>query len=385
MIGARLMVVTAMFTVGGCCSATEARTSLETWTLWEAYAKYFIAEDGRVIDHTGGGHSTSEGQAYALFLALVAGDRATFARVLEWTAENLAGGDLGAHLPAWKWGQARDGAWRPLDDNSASDADIWLAYTLAEAGRLWCVAEYLELARQVASNAARDEVADLPGLGPTLLPGRRGFQIGEAAWRLNPSYLAIPILRGLAADGLPGPWAEVADTSVRIIEATSRDGFVPDWVVYSPQDGFRADTTNGRFGSYDAIRVYLWAGVIAADDGARAVVAEHTGGLLRHWRAEGYVPETVAAGDPPRPGPRAGPPGFYAALLPELCHVGSVGELGRIRAALESTRRKDLYGMPPAYYDQNLVLFGEGYLEGRYRFAADGRLEPRWVLRCTLP
>ena len=32
----------------------------------------------------------------------------------------------------------------------------------------------------------------------------------------------------------------------------------------------------------------------------------------------------------------------------------------------------------PAYYAQMLTLFGRGWAEGRYRFAADGRLQPRW-------
>ena len=70
------------------------------WPLWSRYASRFIAWDGRVIDFSAQDHTTSEGQAYALFFALVAGDRTRFDRLLRWTDDNLAGGALGDRLPA---------------------------------------------------------------------------------------------------------------------------------------------------------------------------------------------------------------------------------------------------------------------------------------------
>ena len=44
--------------------------------------------------------------------------------------------------------------------------------------------------------------------------------------------------------------------------------------------------------------------------------------------------------------------------------------------------KRGLYGDPPAYYDQNLVLFAQGFTESRYRFGADGSLAPAWETRC---
>jgi endoglucanase len=67
----------------------------------------------------------------------------TFDRLLHWTQANLAGGDLQTHLPAWLWGKQG----RPVEDsrpNSASDADVWMAYALIEAGRLWNVPVYTQ-------------------------------------------------------------------------------------------------------------------------------------------------------------------------------------------------------------------------------------------------
>src|SRR5690606_41062597 len=82
-------------------------------------------------------HSTSEGQSYALFFALVANDRERFERIWRWSREILAGNDPQNMLPAWLWGQGKDGKWQVQDANSASDADLWFVYALLEADRLW--------------------------------------------------------------------------------------------------------------------------------------------------------------------------------------------------------------------------------------------------------
>jgi endo-1,4-beta-D-glucanase Y len=95
--------------------------------LWEGYASFAINDQGRVIDHQGGDRTTSEGQSYGLFFALVANDRVRFDQLLKWTSDNLAGGDLGAKLPGWLWGKSPAGEWQILDQNSASDADLWIA------------------------------------------------------------------------------------------------------------------------------------------------------------------------------------------------------------------------------------------------------------------
>ena len=86
-----------------------------TWPLWNRYAETFISGDGRVIDRTAGDRTTSEGQAYALFFSLIANDRGLFQRLLTWTEQNLAQGDLARNLPAWHWGKRRNGSWGVID------------------------------------------------------------------------------------------------------------------------------------------------------------------------------------------------------------------------------------------------------------------------------
>jgi len=91
------------------------------WPAWERFKAELVSVDGRVIDPSDERLiTTSEGQSYALFFALVGNDRQTFAQLLRWTSNNLAEGDLARHLPAWLWGRDGQQQWQVLDANNAS-------------------------------------------------------------------------------------------------------------------------------------------------------------------------------------------------------------------------------------------------------------------------
>jgi len=346
------------------------------WPLWQAYVEHFVSADGRVIDYTGGGVTTSEGQSYALFFALVANDRPLFRRLYAWTRDNLAGGRLDDRLPAYRWGRRADNSWGILDPNSAADSDLWIGYTLVEAGRLWRDDGLARTGSALLRRVVELEVADLPGLGAMLLPAPRGFVHGRL-WRLNPSYLPPQLLRGLVADGVSGPWDEMRANLRRMIVARARRGFVDDWVGWEPRAGFVDDAVTGSIGSYDAIRVYLWH-ALDDSDGAAARTLD---GPYQYWRARGRVPERI---DTQRPSAdaRPGPVGFLAVLLPRLSHEGDPAARARLEQQIEAARDGRLYGKPPTYYDQNLVLFAQGAVEGRYRFGRDGRVLAAWAQGC---
>src|SRR5438552_5926164 len=123
-----------------------ANCSAQDWTpLWKSYAAAFMDNQVRVIDHDAGDRTTSEGQAYAMFFALVANDRSRFDGLVHWTETNLASGDLATHLPSWLWGRGPNDKWGVLDSNSASDADVWMAYALLQAGKAWMNSTTLRL------------------------------------------------------------------------------------------------------------------------------------------------------------------------------------------------------------------------------------------------
>ena len=175
---------------------------------------------------------------------------------------------------------------------------------------------------------------------------------------LNASSQARPFwLLSRRFASLPGPWKALRANGEKIVAASMPLGIVPDWTLWR---GGRLlpDREQGSVGSYDAIRVYLWLGMLDARDPLRARAGE---GPLALWRARGVVPERFDARSPRRATGK-GPAGFLAALLPLE---------PKLRAELDAA----LAGAP--YYDQALALFGEGFADGRFRFARDGKLLPR--------
>lgn len=365
--------------VASCLACTASLAVAQTgWPAWDAFVKTQLQADGRVIDHTTSIYqSTSEGQSYALFFALVANDRKTFDTVLKWTADNLCSGKLDAQLPAWQWGRKPDGSYGVIDANSAADSDAWIAYTLFEAGRLWQAPQYTNTARSVLGHIRSAETADLPGLGPMLLPGPHGFATGNGTWRLNLSYMPLPLLRRFESADSGGPWSAIAAGTVRLAAAASPHGFPPDWLAWRAQGGVGVDPTKGDVGSYDAIRIYLWAGMTSPRDPLAKPLLTALGGMRRVVDAAGLPPERVATQTGELAG--TGPMGFSAALVPYLSALGDeAGAAAQARRMAAREAAGNDATQPLAYYDRVLLLFGVGWAEHRYRFDERGRLMPSW-------
>jgi endo-1,4-beta-D-glucanase Y len=356
--------------------AASAASTQVAWPLWRNLVERFMQADGRVIDHSSTErHSTSQGQSSAMFLALVADDRPVFDLVWQWSQNNLAPEGLDHRLPAWRWGRRADGGWGILDQSSAADADLWMAYILLEAQRLWRDSSFGRQASLMLERIAQEEVVRLPHWGAMLLPGSAGYALGQGAWRVNPSYTPLPLLARLAEVQPKGPWGEIANNTLRMVEALCPHGYVPDWGVYQPRLGFMADTQLGDVGSYDAIRVYLWAGWMAPGDRSRTRLLRSLGGMARSLRQQGSVPERVRtqSGE----GRGRAPAGFYAALLPYLQALDEPVLLARAQAMLADNKTgsaRDGMERPWSYHDHVLALLGLGFVEGRYRFSAQGQL-----------
>ncbi len=351
-----------------------------TWPHWQAYVDHFIQWDGRVIEHSQAQRTTSEGQAYALFHALVANDNDDFNTILNWTQTNLAHGDLTKNLPAWEWGQKKDGSWGVKDKNSASDADLWLAYALLMGGQLWQNNSYILLAHAFIKKIESEEVVRLPKLGAMVLPGPKGFALSNHQWKLNLSYLPIQILRALAADRPNGPWSDVIQSYFKLLEELSKQQTIADWVVYDSNTGKLTHAQSPTVGSYDAIRVYLWAGMLADSDSLKPEILRLLGKILRDCRSLHWPPERIDALTGAHSG--SGPVGFKAALIPFLKASGSNSCLNRQSALIDGQWRGNLLSESPRYFDQNLALFGLGWVEGRFRFKEDGHLVVPWEMKC---
>ncbi len=328
-------------------AATNARAAC-SWPAWEQFKQDYISDGGRVIDPSDARKiSTSEGQSYALFFALAANDRKAFDLLLNWTSDNLAQGSLSQHLPAWLWGKKDADTWAVIDKNSASDADIWIAWSLLEAGRLWKAPQYTATGKALLKRIASEEVIKVPGLGLMLLPGNVGFT-EEKAWRFNPSYLPPQLANYFTRFG--APWTTLRETNLRLLLETAPKGFSPNWVQYQQNKGWQLQPEKNVIGSYDAIRVYLWTGMMHDRDPQKARLLARFKPMATLTTKNGVPPEKVdvTSGKPTGDGPV----GFSASLLPFL--------QDRDAQAVQRQRVADHFPGNDAYYSYVLTLFGQG-------------------------
>ena len=344
------------------------------WEYWQTFRDHFVSQAGRVIDpiNPEKAITTSEGQSYALFFALVANDPETFSRLIMWTENNLAGGHLDKRLPGWEWGRKTDGIWGLMDDNSATDADLWIAYSLGEAGRLWNKPEYLEKSENLLRLILSKETVLIPGLGRELIPGAVGFHLSDHSWRLNPSYQPPQVLRYFSSRYPGSSWGELEKNSLQVMNAVSPFGLAPDWVDFDTNTRhFNADAATGDRGSYDAIRVYLWVGMLPRSDPQWLGLQDHFSAIVRFITPDGRVPEVthplngVVEGN--------GPVGFSAAIAPLVQAVGKdpAREVSKFRDLVTPT-------VSNSYYNWVLTLFAEGFTAGDFSFTATGSLVPGW-------
>ncbi|HXB62500.1 MAG TPA: glycosyl hydrolase family 8 [Acidobacteriaceae bacterium] len=418
-----MAAVIALSLLGDGCHAEQ-----QHWPLWESYSKAFIDGQGRVIDHTSADRTTSEAQAYAMFFALVAGDQTHFKQLLNWTAENLAQGDLLQHLPAWSWGKAPDGSWHVLDPNPASDADLWMAYDLLEAGRLWSDDDYKKLGTAMIEHIEQQEVVMMPPStgcadGPLLLPAPTGFHPDDLTWVFNPSYIPLPLVQYFAKTR-HGVWSSMLDELPRFYNHTATAGWAPDWSKCIAGQGWFPSAAPGQqpmqsqagqpgvnpaaatpqtanpipnavpataqtalatpapppapaYASFDAIRVYLWLGI----------ANPKTPGLddaLSNFPAMGAYLSKPGVSVPPLTVDSfgsikntQGPLSFSAAVIPYLqaLGLGAQARAQKDRLASGLNAGTGLYGNPAQYYDQNIALFATGWLEKRYCIEENGQLK----------
>lgn len=367
-VGARLLLCFLSLAATNGCSAAPA------WPAWDGFKKAFVSDDGRVIDHSQADLRTvSEGQAYGLFFALVAQDRKTFDSLLNWTENNLSSGNLGKQLPAWIWGKQGEN-WGVIDANSASDADLWIAYTLLEAARVWCHAPYADKASALGRLILDQESMDVRGLGLSILPGNNGFAGSDGSARLNPSYLPPFMMARFANAWADDPrWANVYLASQRLLLDSGRGGYYPDWVLYN--NGEMSLPDDEQRGDYDAIRTYMWIGMSNNGDPMATPLLQQLSPTMALLLKRQNMPEWVE----PQSGnvsPQAGPKGFQAAMAPFLQAAGAV-ELAKKFQANAVTKTDKAAWLEYGYYNGVLSLFAQGYMDNQYRFNSLGEFLPK--------
>jgi endo-1,4-beta-D-glucanase Y len=214
----------------------------------------YARPDGRVVRPDQGGDTVSEGQAYGMLLAEVAGDHTAFRRIWQWTRSHLR---LGNGLFAYH----ANAAGRVVSQQPASDADLLIAWALVRY-RGPTAATWNRDGRQVAAAILAHEVTTGPGRVPVLAAGP--WATGRPA-SLDPSYWSLAAMEGLANLTRRAEWRSMAAGAVTLTRSLTRNGRLlpPDWAELTAAGALRPEPApNGsqpqtQYG-LDAQRTVAW-------------------------------------------------------------------------------------------------------------------------------
>jgi endoglucanase len=321
-------------------ASTGAASSDATAAFFSAY----VEADGRVVRHDQGGDTVSEGQAYAMLLALANDDPARFAAVWSWTRDHLQRPD---GLLSWRWA---DGA--VLDHSPATDADLDAATALALAAEAFGDPSYRAEAQRIAGAVLDLETVAVAG---RLVPVAGPWAVDERV--VNPSYLARCNHEVLAAATGDARWDQVGRDSLALLEGLAELGLPPDWAVLDEAGTLRAvggadeHTGAGRYG-LDAARIPVRLAACPAGDDVAAALWPRLDGLADDGAGVAYT----LAGD--RLGDGEHPLGLVAAASAARA-AGAAGESDRLME-----RAADLEQRQSTYYGAAWVALGEEALAG---------------------
>ena len=326
---------------------------------WDAYLERFIQQDGRVIDHSAAGITTSEGQAYAMLRAVWIGDRQTFDKTFTWARNNLNSGIRSDNLWAWKWGKDAEGKWRVLDKAFASDADQDAALALILASRVWKDSRYADHARAI--------LRDLWTSGTVEAAGQRYLLAGDSLCngpicRINPSYYAPYAYRVFGAFDGNADWSRLVDSSYHllgIVSGFADTGLPADWVQLNTSTGVisRASEKDSSF-SYDAFRVYWRIELdreLFRDPRADQYLRESLPWIATEWKRRQTLPAVISPA-----GKGLAEYESLEMLSALMCPTHDEAMYRKVSAAYS----RGIWAGKDSYYLQNWAWFGTAVYSG---------------------
>lgn len=301
---------------------------------WAEFKKTFLSPDGRIIDWQNEQRSHSEGQGYALVLAVGCDDRLAFDLIFTWSENNLGPG-----LRAWNWGRNPSGEWKILDANNATDGDILHAWALLLAGEKWGEARYSQAGADILK-LIREKLIVGDGL---LLPARQGFADADGL-TVNPAYYIFPAFRDFERFDPANAevWQQTRQKGLALIKAAvvGPTGLLPDWLRVDAQGVFRPPRAEDVFG-YEAIRVPLYLAW-----GREVETLQAMRPLIQRAAAEGRLAEAVRL-DGRAASPQEALAGEYAVLARAAEALALKDDAEMLRALAwrkQLTQRGNYYG-----------------------------------------
>jgi hypothetical protein len=323
-------------------SALVPPIELSTYTATEAGRAFlagYVAEDGRVVRTDQGGDTVSEGQAYALLVAVALGDAETFQTVWTWTRENLQRRD---GLLSWRWDDGE-----VVDASAASDADLDAARALVLAGEEFGRPDYTAAGLELGQSVLDLETVRT-GAGRILTAGQ--WATAEP-YTYNPSYASPAAVAVLAAASDDPRWAELAEGSRTVTAALlTQAPLPPDWAqvhadgTVDAMPGAQGRGQSVRYG-YDAARTPIRFAE-SCDPADRALTAAMVEPLDRG----GDVAELDLGG---------APMGQHESVVAAVGQAAAVAAAGDSARALEELVDADhLAQTGPSYYGAAWAALG---------------------------
>ncbi len=218
MLAAAVLVPAGVGVLGSKGLASHPTLSEQAHEAAVSFFDDYVRPDGRVVRTDQGGDTVSEGQGYAMLLAVALDDKARFERVWHWTSQNL---ELDNGLLAYHWADGRVDS-----DEPATDADLDAARALVLAGKRFGSEEYTRSGERIGQAVLDRETADVDGL-PVLTAGPWARSVPLV---VNPSYFSPRAYADLAAAHTDSRWDDLAGTSRAIATSlTAGPGLPPDW------------------------------------------------------------------------------------------------------------------------------------------------------------
>ncbi|HEV2369815.1 MAG TPA: glycosyl hydrolase family 8 [Acidimicrobiales bacterium] len=321
------------------------------------FLDHYEQPGGRVVRWDQGGDTVSEGQAYAMLVAVALGRRDRFAAAWSWSQAHLQRAD---GLLAWQYTGASAAAGGPASGTSpATDADLDSAWALALAAGRFGDPGYRSAAAHLASAVLAHEVESMDGEQVLLA----GPWAGGASATIDPSYLSPLDEDSLAQLTQDTTWRQVAQTSDRLLAELTGSGNLPsDWAIVVPGGDAHPTAPPGKSGSpvlygYDAVRVPVR--LAASCDSTDAALAA---GMWRVLQRDVDTRRPLVELD------LGGSPQAGATDAP----VGMVGAAAAAAAAGQQKSATDLLdgaqfanGKQPTYYGSAWVALGRILLETR--------------------
>jgi len=253
--------------------STSFATDLDVWKLWEHYKSTFVSKEGYVVDPYNNYRVTSEAQGYTLLIAALIGDKETFYKVWNWTEEHLQRKD---HLFSWLWVNGH-----VVDKNNATDADLFIAYSLLKAFERWKDYNLLSEAKKV-KDAVKELVVPVCNdrTEYLLIPAKKGY-IKNNLVTLNLAYYVPFIFKAFNKVFHESLWKDLYRYTYNLYT-------VKNVTTKFTYDLFKKELKRGNYIDIDGLRFLIYAYV--DEKNSLLYLKSSVEDLIKFYKTKGYIP-----------------------------------------------------------------------------------------------